>query len=115
MHQLTLEHAFSEEDFLKPSVTLGPFPMGGCLTTLNNAEWRLYQPYDVVLGASMRFIADMSDSVVYTVLPGGVSGDALSPNYGDQVQLWLNGGYIQISIKAKPSEDFRLQTLLLPE
>ncbi|MFP4528456.1 MAG: penicillin acylase family protein [Candidatus Kapaibacterium sp.] len=115
IHQLTLEHAFSGQEFIKPSVTLGPFAMGGSLTTINNAEWRAYEPYKVVLGATMRFIADMEDTLVYTVLPGGASGDALSPNYGDQVQLWLNGGYISMPTHPRPTGEFRLQSLLLPK
>ncbi len=84
-------------------VTHGPFETGGSSTTLNNGEWRVFDPFKQVLGASMRFIADMEDSVVYTVLPGGISGEPLSAHYSDQIQLWLKGGYVKVPIERAPS------------
>jgi penicillin G amidase len=114
IHTLTLKHPLSEVKFLKPTVTIGPLEIGGNLTTINNTEWRIYKPFDMVLGASMRFIADMGDTLVYTILPGGSSGDPLSPNYADQTQLWLNGGYIEIPISRAPGKKFQLSTLLIP-
>lgn len=115
LHSVTLNHPFSEKIFLKPAVTLGPFPVGGNLTTLNNTEWRIFKPFDMVLGASVRFIADMQDTVIYTNLPGGSSGDSQSPNYGDQVQLWLNGGYVKMPVSKNPSSYYRLSMKLGPD
>lgn len=115
LHTLTLEHTFSKANFLEPTVTVGPLQIGGNNTTINNTEYKIYDPYSVRIGASMRFIADMSDSLVYTSLPGGASGDPLSPNYSDQVRLWLNGGYLKMSIDRKPSSDFKLAIQLIPD
>jgi penicillin amidase len=114
IHKLTLNHIFSKNQFLRPSVTLGPLSVGGNLTTINNSEWRVYNPYDMVLGPSMRIISDMGDSVVYTNLPGGTSGEAMSPHYRDQVQLWLKGGYVKIPVSPKPHKDFKPSTRIYP-
>ena len=114
IHTITLKHAFSENDFLRPTVTHGPYPGGGNSTTINNMEWRIYNPFEIVISVSGRFIADMSDSTVYACLPGGASGDPMSPNYADQIQLWLNGGYLQLKFSDTPGEEFKLQTRIIP-
>lgn len=115
LHTLTLKHVFSDANFLEPTVTIGPLEIGGNNTTINNTEYKIYDPYSVRIGASMRFIADMSDTLVYTSLPGGASGDPLSPNYSDQVRLWLNGGYLKMPISRNPSQDFKIAIQLLPD
>jgi acyl-homoserine lactone acylase PvdQ len=56
----------------------------------------------------------MSDSLVYMILPGGTSGDPMSSNYGDQVQLWLNGGYLKLNMNKIPTNDFELRTKFIP-
>jgi acyl-homoserine lactone acylase PvdQ len=38
----------------------------------------------------------------------------MSPNYGDQVQLWQNGGFLKISSSPKPNIDFELKTQIVP-
>jgi penicillin amidase len=115
IHTLTVPHIFSQNTFLKPAVTMGPFPTNGNNTTINSAEWKLFAPYKQVVGASMRFIADMQDTVVYSVLPGGASGQPLSAHYSDQMQLWLNGGYVAIPIKAKAPETYSSRIILKPK
>lgn len=103
MHTVTLFHVFSSNPLLDKIVTHGPFETGGSSTTLNNGEWRVFDPFKQVLGASMRFIADMEDSVVYTVVPGGISGEPLSAHYSDQIQLWLKGGYVKVPVERTPA------------
>lgn len=115
IHTLTIPHIFSENAFLKPAVTIGPFPTNGSNTTINNAEWKLHSPYKQVVGASMRFIADMQDSVIYSVLPGGTSGQPLSAHYSDQMQLWLNGGYVAIRVSNKAPEKYSSRIVLKPK
>lgn len=115
LHVLTLEHLFSSSKLLSPIVTHGPFPHGGNNTTLNNGSWSFNDPFKQTLGASVRVISDMRDSMLYCVLPGGVSGEPLSSHYSDQVQLWLNGGYIALSSSRNVSPDFMLSSILIPE
>ncbi|MFN4766570.1 MAG: penicillin acylase family protein [Ignavibacteria bacterium] len=115
LHSLTLEHVFSANSLLSSIVTHGPFPHGGNNTTLNNGSWSFNDPFKQTLGASVRIISDMRDSMVYCVLPGGVSGEPLSSHYSDQVQLWLNGGYIALSSTSTIHSDFTLFSTLLPK
>ena len=113
LHTITLEHLFSKSSLMKPVVTHGPFPHSGNNTTLNNGSWAMNNPFNQVLGASMRIVSDMQDSVMYCVLPGGSSGEPLSSHYSDQVQLWLNGGYIKLPVHPKPASDIQLFTTFI--
>ncbi len=115
IHQLSLLHPFSRNNFLKHNVTLGPVPMGGNITTLNNTEWRIFKPFDIVLGASARFVADMSNDIVYINVPGGVSGNPLSPHYSDQLQLWARGGYISLEFTTDRRESFNPSITIVPK
>lgn len=114
VRKLELNHLFGDNKFIGPAVNLKPVGLGGDNTTLFNTESRHTNPNEVVVSASMRFITDMSDSLVYMILPGGSSGDPMSSNYGDQVQLWLNGGYLKLNINKKPTSDFELKTKFIP-
>ncbi len=115
VHTLTLKHIFSSNEFLRPSVSEGEFEVPGSLTSINSTCWNLNEPYKTVTGPSLRFVTDMNDSLVYMSLPGGISGDPLSPNYSDQVQLWLNGGYLSLSTLQVPDEDFDLRICIFPD
>lgn len=112
LHILQLKHSFSENEFLAPSVTYQPLLMGGNNTTINNTEYKIFNPYEVVLGASVRFIADMNDTIVHFAMPGGISGDPINPNYTNQVQLWLNGGYIKTPFSRNIGENYSIWTTI---
>ncbi len=114
IHQLTLYHPFSDNPYIRPIVTQGPMSTGGSNTTVNCGEWRYNEPYNQVIGASMRLLIDMQDTIIQTIVPGGVSGEPLSAHYSDQLQLWLNGGYIRISTSRKPAEGSALYATITP-
>lgn len=115
IHQLTIPHILGEVKPMDKVVNIGPFPIGGDVTTINNAEWKFEQPFKPVLGPSMRFVCDMEDSVVHLILPGGNSGQPLSAHYANQVQLWLNGGFISIPVGRSPDPSFNDHLLLMPK
>jgi penicillin amidase len=116
MHTLTLNHPFSSSNFLNPAVSLGPFETGGNNTTINNGEWNLNNPYKQAIGASMRIVCDMSSDYIYTSIPGGISGDHIHPNYSDQLQIWLNGGYVKLPFSLEnDSTGFKLKMKFSPE
>ena len=114
INTLTLEHLFSENEFLKPIVTSEKLEMGGNNTTISNAASKYYEPFKITVGASMRFIADMDEDHVLMSMPGGTSGDPINPHYSDQTRLWLNGGYLTIPYSTH-SQEYTLYTLITGE
>ncbi|QLH53937.1 MAG: hypothetical protein CH6_2411 [Candidatus Kapaibacterium sp.] len=113
-HKLKIEHPFSFVKLLDPSFSLEETPIGGHNTTINYAGGKLFMPEKIEVGPSARFIADMSDSVVHWILPGGNSGQNLSRNYSDQFQLWYSGSYISTSISKTPDQRFKLFARIEP-
>lgn len=107
-HKLKLEHPFAAIKFLEPSFSMDEIPVGGHNSTINYSGSKLFTPEKVEVGPSARFIADMGDTLVYWILPGGNSGQNMSKNYSDQYQLWLSGGYINMSMSKVPDNKFRL-------
>ncbi len=72
----------------------GPYPVKGHNMSLNNGEYLWNDPYEMILGPSIRRIVDLSDmSKTLSILPTGQSGNPLSQYYGDQTDSWLNGQY----------------------
>jgi penicillin amidase len=114
LHTINLKHKLSEVDFVGSVVTVGPFPIGGNSTTINNTEYKIYSDFETVIAPSVRFIADLGDDVVHFSLPGGVSGDPLSPNYSNLVQIWLNGGYIKYHFNNYYLNDLNLSVVIEP-
>lgn len=110
MHTLTLKHPMSASPLLDKSLSIGPLECSGSNTTINCNAYDIFEPFEVKVGASARFIADMSANEVYTIIPGGSSGSISDRNYGDQVQLWLNGGYIKLTAGRNPGSGFTLMT-----
>ncbi len=115
LHQASFNHILDSYKLIKPAINIGKFETGGSNTTINDMEWDLSNPYEVVLGPSMRFISDMSDTLVYTSIAGGISGDPFSDNYSNQVQLWLNGGYMAIPVSRVHNKNFVLKILAVPK
>lgn len=72
----------------------GPHPVSGHDMSINNGEYSWNNPYEMVLGPSIRRIIDFSDlSKTWSINPTGQSGNPLSEYYGDQTESWLNGQY----------------------
>jgi penicillin amidase len=114
LHRLTLRHPFHANPAFKNIVSRSVPFIGGDATTVNNALWQVHNPFDVYVGASMRLVADMEDSVVYCVVPGGSSGQPMDTHYADQIELWANGGYIPLPVSSTPSKSFTLYARLKP-
>jgi penicillin G amidase len=114
-HFLEIKHQFAKNPFLKPSFTLERFAIGGNGTTINNTEFiPSSNSKEVSIGASCRFIADMSEKFVYFSIPGGSSGQLYSDNYSDQLQLWLYGGYVKMSTSKFPEENRKPNIVIKP-
>jgi penicillin G amidase len=113
IHPLHLRHPFDAQPSMRTVVSSTLNTLGGDATTINNTLWRVHNPFDIAVGASMRFITDMSESYVYFVLPGGSSGQPLDAHYTDQLQLWANGGYVRMSISPNVENDAVLSTVII--
>lgn len=112
MHTITFEHVFGQRSPIDRVVNIGPFPVGGAGTTVNNGEYMLFEPYENILGPSMRFIVDMAaPERAYTVIPTGQSGQPLHRHYKDQTPLWLDGRYKTTSMTAEAGVQYRVTTL----
>ena len=94
IHQVQFPHVFSANDILRPIFTVGPFPVGGSLSTVNNGEFGISNPFLDIVGPSTRQIFDLSDiNNTRSITPPGQSGQVFQRHYDDQVQMWLNGQY----------------------
>ncbi|MFP8488711.1 penicillin acylase family protein [Gracilimonas sp. Q87] len=72
----------------------GPYEVESHGMSVNNGQYHWDQPFEMVLGPSIRRISDLSDvSRSKSVLPTGQSGNPLSKHFGDQTDRWLNGEY----------------------
>ncbi len=94
IHTLTFEHVLGKKKPLNLIFNLGPFPVEGNLLTVNKKKYALDTPYHANHGVSMRLIVDFADmDGSLHVLPTGESGHLKSPNYRDQIPLYLSGQY----------------------
>jgi penicillin amidase len=107
-HYVEFSHFYRMRNYLQNTGYIGKYSVGGSFGTINYMEWKFNSAFAVVAGATMRFIADMQQDEVYMVLSGGNSGDPVSPNYSDQVQLWQIGAYIKLRGDELPADDFNL-------
>lgn len=98
-HTVTFKHTFSGvNSLLDKIINIGPFPIGGDGTTVNNGEYSFNKPYANNLGPSMRYIYDFNDPENFTcILPTGQSGHFLSNHYKDMTEKWLKGKYIKVN------------------
>ena len=98
LHTLTLNHPLGRFKILAPFLSLGPFPSPGDGVTINTGFYRRSNPYQHVVGASLRMLIDLGDwSRSGFILPSGQSGHFFSPHYRDQAELWRRGEYIRLS------------------
>jgi penicillin amidase len=95
IHNLALTHSLGRSKWLRPLLSLGPFPTPGDGTTINMGFYRHSTPYAHLVGASLRFIIEVSNNCrSECILASGQSGHPFSPHYSDQTALWRTGRYI---------------------
>ncbi len=112
---LTLSHPFGERAALRRVFNLGPFPWGGDANTISQAAPASTDPTGNPLAiASLRMVVDvgnLEDSRF--VLPGGQSGNPLSPHYDDLLPLWKRGDGVPIAWSLERVEKTAKDTLRL--
>jgi len=101
LHTLTLRHPLGGGKDLGGRIlnrlfplNRGPFPHPGDGMTVNVAAYLLSRPFEPLVGPVYRQIIDLgSPQDSQWVIPGGSSGDPLSPHYSDQLEDWRWGRY----------------------
>jgi penicillin amidase len=112
-HPLT--HAGPFRKALAAVFNLGPIPCGGDADVINQAAvfpLAPLAPADNI--PSLRAVFDVGAwHNSRFVLPGGQSGNPLSPHYGDQFALWQKGEGVAIAFTAEEVRTATVETLLL--
>ena len=96
VHTLTVEHQLDKDPLVKKWInfSVGPFPMAGSDKTPRAASYKARDPFEVVAGASMRRIIDLSNlDNGLSILPTGQSGLFGSKHYDDQSSLYNSDSY----------------------
>ncbi|MFN1834137.1 penicillin acylase family protein [Balneola sp. MJW-20] len=92
----------------------GPYSMESHGMSINNGQYLWQDPFEMVLGASIRRIADLSDlNKTWSVLPTGQSGNPLSDHYGDQTEMWLQGSYRSFYQDSSSFDESEIRTMKL--
>jgi penicillin amidase len=112
---LILRHPAGARRPLDRVFNRGPYPWGGDTNTVNQAAVNLADPASTVLViASLRIAVDVGNwEVSRYVLPGGQSGNPLSPHYDDQLDLYLRGEGVPIAWSAEAVEAATREVLQL--
>ncbi|MCU7495919.1 MAG: penicillin acylase family protein [Ignavibacteria bacterium] len=99
LHKVTFKHLFHGKfGALDDIVDIGPYSVGGSGTSLFNTEYSFNDPYETILGPSMRYIFDFSrPDEFYLILTTGQSGNILSKHYKDMTEMWVKGRYIRVA------------------
>lgn len=115
LRSLIMHHPLGRGRFLTRVFNLGPVPCGGSTETINQASVLPLDPLAPTDNiASLRVVVDVGawDNSRF-VLPGGQSGNPLSPHYGDQFPLWWRGEGIPIPWSDEAVREATRETLEL--
>jgi penicillin amidase len=96
---LRMRHALGGRRWLHRIFNLGPIPCGGDTDTINQASVLPLEPTANCKNmASLRVVIDVGAwHNSRFVLPGGQSGNPLSPHYGNLFALWQRGDGVPIA------------------
>jgi penicillin amidase len=98
LHTLTLNHPFSRASFLRPLFSAGPFPSGGDNFTIDLGFYRHSNPYQHIVGPSMRMIVEAGPNLRSKfILSSGQSGHPFSQHYLDHRERWQRQDYVELS------------------
>ena len=103
-HRIKLKHFLGNLPIFGGRFRYRDIPTGGSNDTVMKTAHTIDmdKPHGVYYGAQARHISDMSDiDENYFVLLGGQDGWHNSSTFMDQMQMWLNRGYIKIPMSEK--------------
>ena len=115
---LTLQHPVGRAPLLGRVFNLGPFSWGGDAATIGHAKPDPSEPTgNPLVIASIRMVVDVGNWAESRFsMPGGQSGNPLSPHYDDLLRLWKRGDGAPIAWSADEVHRATRATLrLMPE
>jgi penicillin amidase len=113
---LTLVHPVADEQkLLAPILNRGPFPWGGDTNTVSQAAALTEEPTANPMAiASLRMVIDVGNwEESRFILPGGQSGNPLSPHYDDMLEMWRRGEGVPIAWSPESVDNAVTETLVL--
>jgi len=115
---LTIPHFMSAKKPFNRVFNLGPFPWGGDANTISQAASPPWNPFSQITTiASMRMTIDVGkwDKSRF-ILPGGQSGNVVSPHYSDMLPFWRVGKGVPIYWdQNRKSKHIKHRLLLSPD
>lgn len=95
VHQVRYVHPLGSVRLFRSLFNRGPYPVGGDASSPNQTSHAAFLPLGFVqVTASYRQIYDVGAwDTAKSVTTSGQSGHPLSPNYADQIPMWLEGAY----------------------
>jgi penicillin amidase len=95
VHRVEFVSPVRPQGFGKGLVGGGSHPALGSGETLGRGIYGFNEPFDVVVLASLRMVADLADDdKVLAVLPGGVSGRLFDKHGKDQIEPFIDGSKV---------------------
>ena len=89
VHRMTIRHPLGT---VLPFLNLGPYAYAGDDFTIHAGWWSRENPFEMISGAAIRIVVDMSDLSTMTLMsPPGQSGLYTSPHYSDLAKAWSRG------------------------
>jgi len=114
LHSVEFKHILGRRKPLDKLFNVGPYALGGNNTTINSGEFSFADPYDAVVGPSMRFVVDLaSPDSSYIILTTGQSGQPFSRHYADHTILWQTGAMHRLIISPDAVRSSGWKRLLL--
>ena len=114
VHRVEFVSPIRREGFGKSLVGGGSHPALGSCETLGRGIYAFDKPFDVVVFASLRMVADLADTdKVTAVLPGGVAGRLFDSHTTDQIEAFINGDKLYWWFSDSAIEQHARHTLVL--
>lgn len=107
IRQVTLVHPMGLRRPLDRVWNIGPLPHGGDANTVNPGPVDPLDPFgapDFAIASGRMVVEVGSWDLARFCVAGGQSGNPFSPNYSDQVSLWLEGDALVIPFTEKAVE-----------
>lgn len=115
LRRLVMRHPLGRKNLLARVFNRGPIPCGGDTDTINQASVFPLDPLAPCNNiASLRTVIDVGEwDNSRFVLPGGQSGNPLSPHYDDLWELWQKGEGVPIAWSPEAVKKATVKTLEL--